>query len=122
MRSDKAFDSSAFEDLIMGSATASRLANVMRQREEGVVPAARVADSRYQDLMDDPLAAVSELYRRLGSTLGEEAAARMQAYIAAKPKGKFGVHRYEAGDADFQARERALFADYQARFGVPDER
>jgi hypothetical protein len=41
MRSDKAFDSSAFEDLIMGSATASRLANVMRQREEGVVPAAR---------------------------------------------------------------------------------
>jgi hypothetical protein len=122
MRSDKAFDSSAFEDLIMGSATASRLANVMRQREEGVVPATRVADSRYQDLMDDPLAAVSELYRRLGSTLGEEAAARMQAYIAAKPKGKFGVHRYEAGDADFQARERALFADYQARFGVPDER
>ena len=73
------------------------------------------------DLMDDPLAAVRDLYGRLGDALGPEAAARMQAYIAAKPKGKFGVHRYEAGDADFQARERALFAGYQQRYGVPDE-
>lgn len=122
MRSDKPFDSSAFEDLIMGEATASRLANVMRQRDEGVIPADRMADSRYQDLMDDPLTAVSALYQRLGMSLGTEASARMQAYVASKPKGKFGQHRYEAGDEATLARERTLFRDYQRRYGVPDER
>jgi hypothetical protein len=122
MRSDKAFDSSAFEDLIMGAATASRLENVMRQRDLGIVPADRVVDSRYQQLMDDPLVAVRELYARLSMPLGAVAEERMCAYIAAKPKGKFGVHRYEAGDAEFQARERELFSAYQRRHGVPDER
>lgn len=121
MRSDKPFDSSAFEDLIMGEATASRLRNVMHQRDEGIVPADRMADSRYQDLMDDPLAAVADLYGRLGMSLGEEAAARIRAYVAAKPKGKFGVHRYEEGDKETLARERTLFREYQLRYGVPDE-
>ncbi|NCF16891.1 MAG: sulfotransferase, partial [Haliea sp.] len=54
MRSDQAFNAEMFENIIMGEATANRLEHVIEQREQGVVPAANIADSRYQDLMDDP--------------------------------------------------------------------
>jgi hypothetical protein len=121
MRSDRPFDSAAFEDLIMGEPTAARLDNATRLRDSGALPAARIVDSRYQDLMDDPLATLRGLYGRLGMDFGAEQEARMQAYLAAKPRGKFGKHRYEEGDEGLRNRERALFRAYQARYGVPDE-
>ena len=121
MRSRKPFDSTAFEDLIFGEATASRLENVMSQRDAGLVPAERIVDSVYQDLMDDPVAAVTRVYAGLGLELGDATVQAMQSYLAAKPRGKHGVHRYQAGDAQSRVRERALFRNYQLRHGVPDE-
>jgi hypothetical protein len=121
IRSDKRFDSTAFEDLIMGAPTAARLDNATRLRDSGAVPAARIVDSRYQDLMDDPLAALRSLYERLGMPFGAEVEARTLAYLAAKPRGKFGIHRYDVGGEGLRDRERALFRAYQERYGVPDE-
>ncbi|MBK7168738.1 MAG: sulfotransferase [Gammaproteobacteria bacterium] len=121
MRSRKPFDSTAFEDVILGEATASRLDNVMRQRDAGLIPAERIVDSVYQELMDDPLATVTRLYAGLDLELDEATLQAMQDYLAAKPKGKHGVHRYQAADAQTRVRERALFRAYQLRHGVPDE-
>lgn len=119
MRSDLPFDATQFENIIMGEATAQRLEHVMDQREQGVVPAANIADSRYQDLMDDPLGCIEGIYAHFDMPLSEQARAAMDAYLAAKPKDKFGKHAYRVEES--KAEERPLFARYQALYGVPDE-
>jgi hypothetical protein len=43
----------------------------------------------------------------------------MQAYLAAKPKGKFGTHRYPVQAEHLSARP--LFERYQTRYQVPNE-
>jgi hypothetical protein len=119
MRSDQAFNAEMFENIIMGEATANRLEHVIEQREQGVVPAANIADSRYQDLMDDPIGCMGSIYGHFGMTLGEEARGRMMEYLASKPKGKFGKHDYRVDEA--RSKERALFRRYQELYDVPDE-
>ena len=119
MRSDQAFDSSLFESFTMGEPTARRLEDVMRLRDTGVVPAANITDSCFQELMAEPLTCIAGIYRHFGMELGEEAKAAMTAYLAAKPRGKFGQHDYRVDPR--HAAEREHFRAYQARYGVPDE-
>ena len=119
MRSDAPFNAEMFENIIMGEATAQRLEHVMKQRESGVVPAHNIADSRYQDLMDDPIACIERTYTHFGMTLTDIARARMLDYLAEKPRGKFGAHTYEVDEA--RSGERVLFARYQAAYNVPNE-
>lgn len=116
MRSDKAFDASAFEDIIMGEATAKRLEAVIDQRQSGAVPEANIADSRYQDLMDDPISCIKGIYSHFNMTLSEKAANNMQVYLDQKPKGKHGTHDYSVDTS-----ERDLFARYQQFYNVPSE-
>ncbi|HCS28815.1 MAG TPA: sulfotransferase [Spongiibacteraceae bacterium] len=119
MRSDQPFNAEMFENIIMGEATAQRLEHVMNQREQGIVPEANIADSRYQDLMDDPMACIEGIYEHFSMQLSDRAKSKMQAYLAAKPKGKFGKHSYQV-DGE-RAKDRPLFRRYQAAYGVPDE-
>jgi Sulfotransferase family len=119
MRSDQAFNAQLFDNIIMGEATAQRLEHVIKQREQGIVPAANITDSRYQDLMDDPMACIARIYAHFVMPLTDVARQRMQEYLRAKPKGKFGAHRYEVDDA--RSRERPMFRRYQALYNVPDE-
>jgi hypothetical protein len=80
------------------------------------------ADLRYADLLRDPIAAIAALYERLGRSLSAEAEARMRAWLAARPQGRHGAHRYAFEDTGFdRAAERRRFADYQRRYGVPSE-
>ena len=119
MRSDQPFNAQMMEDILMGAATAQSLETVMDQRDRGVVPEANIADSRYQDLMDDPMSCIEGIYRHFGMALSETARERMLKYLAAKPKGKFGAHSYEIDEG--KAKERALFKRYQDLYQVPDE-
>jgi len=119
MRSDQPFNAQLFDNIIMGDATAQRLEHVMEQREQGIVPEANIADSRYQDLMDDPLACIEGIYAHFGMVLSVPARTRMQDYLRAKPKGKFGQHSYRV-DAR-KARDRPMFRRYQQLYNVPDE-
>ena len=119
MRSDQPFNAEMFENIIMGEATAQRLEHVMNQREQGIVPEANIADSRYQDLMDDPMACIERIYAHFGMQLSETARSRMAAYLTAKPKGKFGKHSYAVDDE--RAKDRPLFNRYQQAYGVPNE-
>ncbi|MAT94628.1 MAG: sulfotransferase family protein [Halioglobus sp.] len=119
MRSEQPFNAAMFENIIMGEATANRLEAVMALRETGVVPAQNITDSRYQDLMDDPLACIESIYAHFDMALSAQARKRMLAYLQEKPRGKFGAHRYTVGPE--RAAERALFRRYQERYNVPDE-
>ncbi len=119
MRSDKAFDARLFENIIMGEATAQRLEQVMNQRDAGIVPAANIADSRYQDLMAEPMACIERIYAHFSMHLEDSARERMRDYLANKPQGKFGAHSYAVQAHHLQARP--LFRRYQTTYGVPDE-
>ncbi len=119
MRSDLPFDSDAFEDIMQGEATALRLEHVMEQRDAGIIPEARICDSRFQDLMDDPIACVEQIYRHFDLSLTPRARQRMEEYLANKPREKFGVHRYTVGEDEIS--ERRFFRKYQETYDVPDE-
>ena len=119
MRSNKPFDARLFENIIMGEATAQRLEHVMAQRDAGIVPEENIVDSRYQDLMDDPLGCIARIYAHFGMPLEADTRERMWRYLADKPKGKFGAHSYAI--QEHHLKERQLFAHYQARYAVPDE-
>jgi hypothetical protein len=119
MRSDQPFQAEMFENIIMGEATAARLEQVIDQRDDGTVPESNITDSRYQDLMDDPIACIESIYRHFGMVLSETARNKMLGYLIGKPRGKFGTHDYRVQRG--REMERQLFARYQARYGVPDE-
>lgn len=119
MRSNKAFDAKSFEDFLFGAATAQRLEHVMDQRSRGVIPDANIIDSRFQDLMDDPVSCVEKIYAHFEIKLNDEARVRMQDYLSKKPKGKFGVHDYEVSDD--KIAERDYFRRYQKSYNVPNE-
>ncbi len=119
MRSDLPFDSDAFEDIIQGEPTATRLEHVMEQRKTGVIPEERICDSRYQDLMDDPIACVGQIYGHFDMSLTGDVRKRMTKYLADKPRGVFGAHRYTVGEDELS--ERRFFRSYQQAYDVPDE-
>lgn len=118
MRSDKPFDAKSFEELLTPEGTAARLNQVVDWLEAGTIPETRVAHSLYADLVEDPQGAMEKLYSQLDMPLTDQARTAVAAYLADKPKGKFGAHEYDVNDND---KTRALFARYQARFGVPSE-
>lgn len=119
MRSDQPFNAEMFENIIMGEATAARLEHVIDQRQAGIVPQANIADSRYQDLMDDPVTCIEKIYGHFGMALSGIARQRMLDYLAAKPRGKFGRHEYQVDES--RSKDRPLFARYQGLYDVPDE-
>ncbi len=46
----------------------------------------------------------------------------MRRFLAANPNDKHGAHRYTLADAGLDvATERARYAAYQERFGIPSE-
>lgn len=118
MRSDKPFDATSFEELLTPEGTAARLNQMIDWLDTGTIPAAQVAHSLYADLIDDPQGAMDTLYAQLGMPVTPQLRGAVAAYLADKPKGKFGAHSYAVDEAD---SVRALFARYQARFGVPSE-
>ena len=120
-RSDQDFDAPVFEELLVGELTARQLERVMDLRDQGVIPAEQIVDSRYQDLMTDPVGAIEKVYRAFGMEFDDGAARRIRDYLAFKPKHKHGVHRYEPMSAEQVAKNRPWFRRYQERYGVPDE-
>jgi hypothetical protein len=57
-------------------------------------PAAQFLDVSYDEIERSPLATVERVYDFLGWPLSSTARAAMDAFLAANPKNKHGVHRY----------------------------
>jgi hypothetical protein len=106
---------------LIGALFADALNTVARRRDDGSI-AAPCGDVRFSDLMADPLAAIRDAYAGIGRELVPEHAGAITDYLAAKPRGKHGVHRYEASDWGFDADAlRAELQPYLERFSVPLE-
>ncbi len=116
MRSDKAFNAAAFDEFLVGEATAQRLELVIDQVAAGTVPESSICDSRYCDLMDEPIACVEKIYRHFNMPLSDSTKQRMLDYLASKPQGKFGAHNYQS-----DASDRHWFDRYQQHYDIPSE-
>jgi hypothetical protein len=103
-----------------GEGMAYRLQAAMAARER--VPDEQFFDVRYQDMLSNPFATIAKAYDHFGIEYTPEAERCMRDYLANKPQGKHGAHSYSFDDLEMDlATERARFADYQERFGVPSE-
>ncbi len=95
---------------------------VMGQRASGEVPDDQIADLLFRDLVSDPVPAVRAVYHRLGLEFSDELAAAIPAYLADKPKDKFGKHVYNPAALGLdESSVRAQFTDYIARYNIPLE-
>jgi hypothetical protein len=99
------------------------LEQVIDQRESGAIPNDRIVDSHFLDLMADPVAALRRLYDQLELEWPADHDRTVRDYLAAKPKGKHGEHRYSFADVGLDEDSvRATFANYVAHYGITEER
>lgn len=121
MRSDKPFDAEAFERALAPEGVAAGMNMVIDQIERGEIPRVQIHDFQFADLVERPIEAVRALYECTGLPWSAEAQGSMEAYLAHKPKGKFGAHRYVLGEREQIERERRLYERYQRFHRVPNE-
>ena len=105
-----------------GETCAALLATAESVRESGKIPPGQIFDVRYADFVDRPVETVAGLYRHFGIDYRDEAREAMRCYLDAKPKGRHGAHRYDFEHTGFDiATERKRFADYVAKYDLPEE-
>ena len=95
---------------------------VIAWRKSGVIPNDRIIDLSYADLMRKPVEAITGVYEKLGEEFTPETRQNIEAYLAAKPRGKHGRHRYALTDWGIEenwVRER--YAHYMETYGVEQE-
>jgi hypothetical protein len=121
VRSD-AVDPSAMLGWFTGETCRHLLDGMTEFRAGGAVDPRQFFDLRYAELVARPIETLASLYDHFGMRLSAQAEARMRAYLAAKPKGKHGVHRYDFSATGFsEDAERERFRAYQERYGVSSE-
>lgn len=120
MRTDHV-DVDAMAESILAFFTAG-LNGTVDLRASGTVPAERFVDVHFAELMSDPVATLRAAYDRMGRSLTDDHAAAVLDYLAHKPKGKFGVHRYQPEDWGFTAAGlRSALTPYIDHYGVARE-
>jgi hypothetical protein len=89
---------------------------------DAALPPAQVAELQYLDLLDDPVEAIAAAYATLGLTMGPDVPDRIRSYLAARPQGHAGAHRYSLDEFGLDAATiRADLAPYLETFAVPTE-
>lgn len=96
--------------------------DAMREFRERPGMDPRFVDVDYQTMLEDPVAAVDDIYRRLGLPLSARARARMQAWLAQNRQGRHGAHDYSLAECGLTERDiEDHFGDYLDRYGVTRE-
>lgn len=94
------------------------LNSLAERRTNGELPR-RFVDVHFQGLMRDPVATIRAAYEGMGRSFTSEHADRIRSYLAEKPRGKFGVHKYTPEEWGFTRDElRANLASYVSTFGI----
>ena len=94
------------------------MAAIGTRRDAGELPD-RFVDVHFAELVRDPVAAIAAAYERMGRELAGAHADAVRRYVADKPKGKFGAHRYNPEEWGFDSAVlRARAKPYTDRFGV----
>ena len=120
MRTD-AVDMEPFvEPTVAGVAHLQRRA--IADRANGRIPDDRFFDLHYTDLLKDAAGAIGAAYQHFGWSMPAGLPDAIRAYLARKPKGSKGHHRYSPEDFGLTAAGiRAEFKDYIERFAITPE-
>jgi hypothetical protein len=98
------------------------LEQVIDQRESGTITNERIVDSHFLDLMADPVASLRRLYDQLELAWPANHDHTVRDYLATKPKGKHGEHRYTFADVGLDEESvRATFRRYVDHYGITEE-
>jgi hypothetical protein len=98
------------------------LEHVVDLRRQGVIPEDRIADVHFTDLMGDPVATIRRAHDHLGLPFADGYDERITGYLAAKPRNKHGVHRYDPAELGIdQSSIRDEYAAYMAAYGIVAE-
>ncbi len=98
-----------------------RMVEVTEAARSGAEPD-RFIDVSYYDLIEDPVARLRRLCRRIGIEFDERAARSAGTYIEANPQNRFGRHAYRPGD--FGLSEEIIeesFSAYRRKYAIPFE-
>ena len=91
-------------------------------RASGALPDERFVDVQYEALVRDPVGTVAQVYERLGWPLPDAVQRGVADYVARKPRGSRGAHRYSLESVGLDAAtERARYAFYTRHYGIPEE-
>ena len=121
MRCDDPFSGDSYGHFLSADPVVANLERMIDWMETGTIPKDRIQPVRYLDFFADPEAELRALYDGLDIPLTPDALAAMQAYIAGKPKGKFGEHDYGTGEREIISADREKYRNFQEHFGVADE-
>jgi hypothetical protein len=121
VRSD-GLDPQSFLGWFTGETCARLLDGMTAIRESGRLPPEQCHDVRFSDLLKHPTETLASIYDHFGIEYTAEAEKAMSEYLAAKPKGRHGEHKYEFADTGLDLdEERERFQDYYARYRVANE-
>jgi hypothetical protein len=122
MRSDDPYSGDSYGHFLSADPVVANLERVIGWLESGAIPRERVMPVRYLDFFKgDTDAELRRIYSGLGIPLLPEGVRAIKAYIAGKPKDKFGEHHYDTGGEALIAAERQKFRRFQDYFGIRDE-
>jgi hypothetical protein len=101
-----------------GTATFDLMLHVKSRREAGELPD-RFVDLHFLDQIRNPAETIEKAYVKMGRPFRPEHADRIRNYLAEKPKGKFGRHRYDVSDWGYSPNDvRRSTKSYVDAFGV----
>jgi hypothetical protein len=106
----------------LGRQVLKRLADDMDRylTARATLPTRQFHDVDYREFIKNPPAAIRQIYAHFGFQLSEQATRRMNEYLAANPRHKYGAHTYAPEDFGLNAEAiRRRFADYVAAFKIP---
>lgn len=91
---------------------------VAERRARGELPD-RFVDVHFQGLLRDPVETLRRAYAKMERDFSDEHAEAVARYLAEKPRGKFGVHKYTPEEWGFDRAElHARLAPYIEHFDV----
>ena len=86
------------------------------------IPAERVIDIQYRDLVDSPAQTVRRIYEKFGYTMPEEMEQRIGGWVIRNPKGRHGGHHYTLAQFGLRPEEvDETLKPYREFFNVPSE-
>ena len=104
-----------------GTGAGLLLLALMQREQAGTLPGP-VHHLQFADLMRDPAGAIEKLYAALGRPFTAAYRQSIVDYLASKPKGKHGTHRYAPEDWDMDTSQiREAMKPYMDYYDVPEE-